>query len=172
MTQGQWKQVMRDNPSSHKAGDNYPVDSITLDEAKDFVERLSNMTDGRYLFRLPRFSEWLYACRNAGRPEKCHITADQMKSRLNGQSWYMDNTNHTQPVGKKTPNELGLHDMEGNVSEWFETYDFYPDPHGAGLAGASFISFMHSPDCSSFPELTKFTSVRSEFRGIRIVRAR
>jgi formylglycine-generating enzyme required for sulfatase activity len=34
-------------------------------------------------------------------------------------AWYTDNSGHTtNPVGSKLPNELGLYDLSGNVSEW------------------------------------------------------
>lgn len=33
--------------------------------------------------------------------------------------WYCNNSNNVpHEVGKKTPNELGLYDMSGNVDEW------------------------------------------------------
>ncbi len=39
-------------------------------------------------------------------------------------AWYSDNSgNETHDVGKKYPNELGIYDMSGNVSEW--CWDIY-----------------------------------------------
>lgn len=44
-------------------------------------------------------------------------------------AWYSGNhTGTTHPVGEKTPNEIGLHDMTGHVGEW--TWD--RDPGAAG----------------------------------------
>ena len=39
---------------------------------------------------------------------------------LDNVAWYTSTTNDrgTKPVGTKTPNELGLYDMSGNVEEW------------------------------------------------------
>ena len=39
-------------------------------------------------------------------------------------AWNAQNSNQTtHPVGQKLPNELGIYDMTGNVSEWI--HDFY-----------------------------------------------
>jgi formylglycine-generating enzyme required for sulfatase activity len=61
--------------------------------------------------RLPTEAEWEYAAR-AG-------TTTRYYGSLEAIAWYQDNSDEQRhPVGAKTANAFGLHDMLGNVSEW------------------------------------------------------
>jgi len=62
VTQGQWNQLASPNPSSFKLGDTYPVDSISWNEAMQFISFL-NKLEGTKRYRLPTEAEWEYACR-------------------------------------------------------------------------------------------------------------
>lgn len=115
VTQGQWKKVMGYNPSKYKKGDNYPVESVSWDEAKKFIEKINTLR-GRYEFRLPTEAEWEYACRSGGKEELYSGGND-----VNKVAWNSSNSEgETHPVGTKEGNGLGLHDMSGNVLEWCE----------------------------------------------------
>jgi formylglycine-generating enzyme required for sulfatase activity len=61
VTQAQWQAVMGYNPSQFK-DDNLPVESISWNEAQEFIKRLQPLDD-KYLYRLPTEAEWEYACR-------------------------------------------------------------------------------------------------------------
>lgn len=69
-------------------------------------------------YRLPREAEWEYAAIGA---KKKTAYAYAGGNTLDELGWY-DNNSHgqTQPVGLKLSNELGLHDLSGNVWEWCE----------------------------------------------------
>jgi formylglycine-generating enzyme required for sulfatase activity len=55
---------------------------------------------------------------------------------LNAVGWYWDNSSDgTKAVGQKLANELGVHDMSGNVWEWVETY--MTDNYNRRLRGGS-----------------------------------
>lgn len=127
ITQGQWKALMDGkNPSHFKEGDNYPVESITWNDANDYISRLNKLGHGAY--RLPTEAEYEYAASSGNKAgAKPELYAG---GRLNDVGWYSKNSeSSTHPVGKKKPNRLGLYDMSGNVWVWCQDWhdsDFCP----------------------------------------------
>ena len=124
VTQALWVAVMADNPS-HFRGDRAadlqrPVERTSWDDCQAFVVRL-NAETADLNARLPTEAEWEYACRSdtteatwIGELSRINCAAE-----LESIAWYNDNSGgETHPVGLKSPNLWGLHDMLGNVSEW------------------------------------------------------
>ncbi|GHV66144.1 hypothetical protein FACS1894199_08960 [Bacteroidia bacterium] len=140
VTQTQWEKVMGSNPSSFQGAD-FPVEKVSWEDAKAFIEALNKKTGRTY--RLPKEKEWEYAAkdgkRNNNRPFVGSADIDEV-------AWYSKTAaSTTHSVGKKKPNELGLYDMTGNVWEWCEDcYDagkcFY-----RSVRGGSFCT--QSPAC-------------------------
>lgn len=115
VTQAQWTAVMGDDPSFNKGAD-LPVEGVSWNAAKAFVEKLSERTGKPY--RLPTEAEWEYAAR-AG--SITHYSFGDDEAHLSEHGWFDDNSGMaTHPVGEKPANKFGLHDMHGNVWEWVE----------------------------------------------------
>lgn len=110
VTQAQWEAVMGSNPSTIKGADR-PVETISRDEAKAFLDKLNARNDG-YRYRLPTEEEWEYAAR----------AGSTNNPPLDEVAWYAANSDdETHPVGTKKPNAWGIYDMLGNVREWVDT---------------------------------------------------
>jgi formylglycine-generating enzyme required for sulfatase activity len=113
VTQALWKVVMGSNPSSHK-GDNLPVEMVTWDDCQIFINRLNAITGKN--FRLPSANEWEYAARGGKRTKKSLYAGSNIVYEV---AWYSGNSKkNSSNVKFKRPNELGIYDMCGNVSEW------------------------------------------------------
>ena len=71
-------------------------------------------------YRLPTVEEWLYAA-NAGETYLYSGSND-----IEEVAWYKNNSSKKiHEVGLKNPNEYGLYDMSGNVSEWCWDWPLY-----------------------------------------------
>lgn len=120
VTQALWIAVMGSNPSQFK-GDDLPVESVSWDDCQEFLKRLNEITGKN--FRLPTEAEWKFAARGGKKSKGYKYSGSD---NIDDVAWYSDNSNtRTHPVGTKKPNELGLYDMSGNVSEWCQ--DQYGD---------------------------------------------
>jgi formylglycine-generating enzyme required for sulfatase activity len=68
-------------------------------------------------FRLPSETEWEYAAR--GGPHWRDGFRFSGSDDIDAVAWYdRKHGDHAQPVGQKGPNQLGIHDMSGNIWEW------------------------------------------------------
>ncbi|MDY4891115.1 MAG: SUMF1/EgtB/PvdO family nonheme iron enzyme, partial [Prevotella sp.] len=117
VTQALWEAVMGKNPSWVK-GDNKPVEQVSWNDCQDFVRKLSNLTCKR--FRLPTEAEWEYACRGGKKSRGYKYSGSNT---IRDVAWYIGNSSDgTHPVATKSPNELGIYDMSGNVWEWCQDW--------------------------------------------------
>jgi formylglycine-generating enzyme required for sulfatase activity len=121
VTQEEWVAVMVHNPSYYK-GARRPVDSVSWNDAQVFLRRLNEKTGSYY--RLPTEAEWEYAARG-GKLSKGYKYSGANDLGAVAQCNDEDKSD-TFDVGLKQPNELGLYDLSGNVSEWCsDWYAFY-----------------------------------------------
>ncbi|HPX10981.1 MAG TPA: formylglycine-generating enzyme family protein, partial [Syntrophales bacterium] len=121
VTQGQWKAVMKGNPSHFNGcGDSFPVEQISWEDCRRFIEKL-NRREETDRYRLPTEAEWEYACR-AGTASPFNtgdcLSTDQ--ANYNGNYPYRGcrggKYRHcTVSVASFPPNAWGLYDTHGNV---------------------------------------------------------
>jgi formylglycine-generating enzyme required for sulfatase activity len=167
VTQALYQEVMEENPSYFK-DPSRPVESVSWQDAKTFIERLQEREEVKTFlkaqnlsqaqFRLPSEAEWEYAARGGVHSQGYEYCGSDDLRQV---GWYRDNSGgETKPVGLLLPNELGLFDMSGNVYEWCEddwhsSYDS-PDRPDDGSAwvdtsrrGTSRVfrggSYLHDP---------------------------
>ena len=120
VTQALWQAVMGSNPSYFKGAD-LPVESVSWGDCQEFIRKLNTMTGQN--FRLPTEAEWEFACRGGNNSRGYKYSGS---NNLGSVAWYDDNSgNKTHSVATKSPNELGIYDMSGNVWEWCS--DWYGD---------------------------------------------
>ena len=132
VTQELWQAVMGSNPSHHTGDMQRPVDMVSWVDCQEFITRLNQLTGKT--FRLPTEAEWEYAARGGNKSQGYRYAGSNDMLSV---AWCSDNSeNTTHPVATKAPNELGLHDMTGNVwewcNDWYARYTADPQVNPAG----------------------------------------
>ncbi|MCI5223214.1 MAG: formylglycine-generating enzyme family protein [Candidatus Electrothrix sp. AR4] len=131
VTQEVWQAVMGDNPSRFK-GEKRPVERISWEDIQKFFTRLNQQTGEN--FRLPTEAEWEYAARGGRYSQGCNLSGGDLLKQV---GWYRESTNsETQDVGQLLANELGIHDISGNVWEWCQDWfadEYYTECHQRGI---------------------------------------
>ncbi len=118
VTQALWQAVMGSNPSDHK-GSNLPVEQVSWYDCQEFITKLNAMTGQK--FRLPTEAEWEFAARGGNKSKGYKYSGS---NNIDNVAWYDGNSGYkTHAVKTKSPNELGIYDMSGNVKEWCSDWE-------------------------------------------------
>lgn len=133
VTQELWTAVMGDNPSNFTTDSQLPVEKVSWNDCQTFITKLNSLTGAT--FRLPTEAEWEFAARGGNKSQGYTYSGSNT---IGNVAWYTDNSSSkTHVVKTKSPNELGIYDMSGNVWEWCQDwYGSYSsaavtDPQGA-----------------------------------------
>jgi len=136
VTQGEYLEIMGQNPSDFPGDLRRPVSSVSWSDATNYCAKLTQreLAAGRIpigsMFRLPTEAEWECACR-AGTSTRFSYGDDPGYNSLTNYAWFLDFVHidlTVHPAGQKLPNPWGLYDMAGNVWEWCQ--DWYGDQLG------------------------------------------
>ncbi|MEP4079804.1 formylglycine-generating enzyme family protein [Haloferula sp.] len=122
--------------NSYFPGDGFPVNNISWRNIQLFLDRLNAATDKH--FRLPTEAEWEYAAKGGKKSKGYAFSGSNEIAEV---AWYSGNSKkRPHPSGKKKANELGIHDMTGNLWEFCHDEAImrpYPaNPRSNPLAGS------------------------------------
>ena len=134
VTQALWQAVMGSNPSKFTGDSRRPVEHVSWEDCQRFISRLTSLT-GQH-FHLPTEAQWEYAARGGSKSRGYKYSGS---NDVGSVAWYYDNSSRTtHPVKTKSPNELGLYDMSGNVWEWCQDwFGYYSSGSQTNPTGAS-----------------------------------
>ena len=153
-----WNAVMGSTPQDNMmTAPLNPVEYVSWNDCQEFIDALNALTGMD--FRLPTEREWEYAA-CGGRHTLAYTYAGS--NDLDEVAWHKQNIpeydpyhqhyySHAQTVATKAPNELGLYDMSGNVSELCQDISSAPTGNRCALRGGSSYGQMSSQpatDCT------------------------
>ena len=120
VTYALWRAVMGSDPN-YWIDDDLPRYNVSWDNCQKFIRKLNSLTGQN--FRLPTEAEWEFACRGGNNSRGYKYSGSNY---IDNVAWYGNNSgDKAHPVATKLPNELGIYDMSGNLSEWCS--DWYGD---------------------------------------------
>jgi formylglycine-generating enzyme required for sulfatase activity len=113
ITQADWVEIMGANPAFKRGCSQCPVERVSWEEIQTFLQKASEAHGRKY--RLPYEVEWEFAARGGLAGQGFRYAGSDKPAEV---AWYNTVKEYTHRIGRKKANELGIHDMSGNVREW------------------------------------------------------
>ena len=182
VTQELWYAVMGYTPGRFKGHPKRPVENVSWGECELFIHALNERTG--LTFHLPTEAQWEYAARGGYRSNDYIFAGSETIATV---AWYVTNSGNvgedhpdfgTHDVATKSPNELNLYDMSGNVNEWcsdwYSTYTRDPQTDPVGPSSGSYKVFRggswndKAGNCRVTFRYPQTTSYKSDRIGLRL----
>ena len=106
---------MGNNPSHHK-GNNFPVDNVSAKDCEEFIAKLNQLTGKS--FHIPTSAQWEFAAKGGVKSKGYQFSgSNDYNDVALSREGATTRLKSSYPVRSRFPNELGIYDMTGNVSE-------------------------------------------------------
>jgi len=112
-----WNAVMGSGGGSNQL----PIASITRNQSVDFASKLNKIAHEQGLipdninFQIPTEAQWEFAAKGGNKSKGYTYSGSNTLSQV---GWTSSDGGSVHAVKQKSPNELGIYDMSGNVYEW------------------------------------------------------
>jgi formylglycine-generating enzyme required for sulfatase activity len=160
----------------------FPVEQVSWEDCQQCLKKLNAQQQGKgWSYRLPTSAEWEYACRNAATTqEECSFdfyfdrpSNDLSSKQANfrgkhpaGKAEKGPDLERPTKVGSYAPNQLGLHDMHGNVQQWCD--DVHREGPERVIRGGCW-DFLGKACCAGL-SFVDVPSARRDIVGFRVAR--
>ena len=160
--------------SSYGVGNYYPAYYVSWEDIVNiFIPRLNKITGKT--FRLPTEAEWEYAARGGNKSKGYKYSGSNT---IGDVAWYYNNSSLTHQVGTKSPNELGIYDMSGNVyewcSDWYGSYSSSSQTNPTGPTSGSYRVLRggswgtYAQNCRVSYRYSYAPDYRDDYNGFRL----